>query len=115
MRAECGRLIGLIAGPMRHIMHTIYTWGYAGARPADLAQYLTTLGAALVDIRYTPHSRLPGWEREHLRAVYGARYHHIPALGNRNHAVGGPIRLAAPAAGLAVLRPLLEQGPVVLL
>lgn len=97
-------------------MHPIYTVGYsAGWTPATLRAELLRLGAVLWDIRYTPRSRLPGWDRMELRSFLGgAFYRHEPALGNRNYREG-PIELAAPARAVPAARTLLARCPIVLL
>jgi activating signal cointegrator 1 len=96
-------------------MTTIYTAGYAGWAPAQLKATVDELGATLLDIRYSPVSRRPEWTREALRTLLGARYAHVPALGNRNYRAGGPIALAAPERALPTVAKALARGPVILL
>jgi hypothetical protein len=97
-------------------MHIIYTIGYsAGWTPATLKAELTRLGALLLDIRYSPHSRRPEWNRSALRDLLGDDYRHEPALGNRNYRDGGPIELAAPERAVGPVAQFLAQQPVALL
>lgn len=94
---------------------TIYTMGYAGWAPAGLRDEIERLGAAVVDVRIAPTSKSPQWRKEALAALLGARYVHMPALGNRNAFSGGPAELAAPERALEPVAALLAHGPVVLL
>lgn len=67
-----------------------------------LVARVEALGATLVDIRFSPRSRLTQWNGSSLRKRLGSRYVHIGALGNANHR-GGPIRLLDAEAGIAEL------------
>jgi hypothetical protein len=98
-------------------MKTIYTSGYlAGWTPETLKTTCEELGALLLDIRYSPHSRRPEWDRAALRNLFGqVRYRHEPALGNRNYNNGKEIALAAPEHAVDRLRVALKYTPVVLL
>jgi hypothetical protein len=98
-------------------VNTIYTAGYlAGWTPESLKTTCEELGALLLDIRYSPHSRRAGWDRAALRELLGAGgYQHDPALGNRNYKNGRPIELAAPERALVPVAKTLQQRPIVLL
>lgn len=97
-------------------MNTVFTWGYSGGAPADLQAYLTATRACLLDIRFRPWSRYPGWRPAALQALAGpGNYRGMRALGNLNYNTGGPIHLLAPAAALPLVRDLLRQRPVLLL
>jgi uncharacterized protein (DUF488 family) len=93
-------------------MPAIYTTGYAGQDPAALQRWLEALDGVVFDIRFNPQSRKPRWTKAALARRLGARYMHVPALGNRNYK-GGPIALVDLEAGLAQLAQ--ETRPVVLL
>jgi len=101
--------------------NTIYTWGYTGATPADLKAYIDALDAYLIDVRYSPRSRVPQWRQQALDDLAGVtehgrpRYRHIIELGNVNYATDGPIDLYAPAAGLREIAPYLAARPCILL
>lgn len=94
--------------------YKLYTLGYAGRTLDDLVALVDTHQATLMDIRYSPRSRLPGFNKASLAQHLGQRYVHCPALGNRNYQ-GGPIALADYPAGLAHVRTLLTTTPVLIL
>ncbi len=97
-------------------MTTLYTAGYnAGWTPAQLHQTAIDLGAIVCDIRLNPTSNRPEWKKSALASLLGWRYMHLPSLGNRNYATGGPIALANVAVGLPQLRRELTQRSVILL
>ena len=81
----------------------IFTFGYLGRSPDDLAAILAERGAMLVDIRFQPRSRVPAWNGGRLAARFGDAYLHLPQLGNRNYRTGGPVELADYPAGRAAL------------
>ena len=95
-------------------MPTLYTFGYTNWTLVALTTALTDLDAVLCDIRYAPRSRIPSWNRAKLVRQLGARYCHVPGLGNRNYR-GGPIALVDLAQGLAQLEELLTHSPVLAL
>ena len=98
-------------------MSKVYTFGYGGRAPQDIATIAASLGAAVVDIRFNPQSRRPEWNGGRLReflAGQGVRYAHVKALGNENYK-GGPIKLYLPELGVKVVGAFLETQPVVLL
>lgn len=82
---------------------TILTAGYAGRRPDELRRLAERLDLDVVDVRLSPRSRVPGWNRGRLAALLGDRYRHVGQLGNLNYANGGPIEIADADAGLAVV------------
>lgn len=97
-------------------MTTLYTVGYnAGWTPAQLLAQAETTDALIVDIRLNPTSNRPEWKKHALASLLGWRYLHLPSLGNKNYANGGPITLAHPAEGLATLRQELRRRPLILL
>lgn len=97
-------------------MNTIYTIGYAGAKPADILAHVERLNATLVDIRYSSYSRTPQWQgRAICELIEPGRYVHLQSLGNINYKNGGPIRLLNPSENILQIRQLLERGPIILL
>lgn len=96
-------------------MNTLYTLGYSGWKPADLAATVERLDAVLWDIRMSPWSKSPQWQGHALRKLLGARYVHMQALGNANYKSGGPIDLANPRAAEEPARRVLERSPLILL
>jgi uncharacterized protein (DUF488 family) len=96
-------------------MNTIYTIGYSGLKPDRLLAAAENYNLLVVDVRYSPRSRQPEWSRKRLQELLGARYLHVPAFGNINYKGDGPIQLADPEAGKAVVVERLAQQPVLLL
>lgn len=91
----------------------VYTLGYSGRTPQELAEIVDRLDAILFDIRYTPQSRVPHWNRGALLRLFGsARYRHVQAFGNAAYKTGG-IEIANFRAGEALLRD--AERPVILL
>lgn len=91
----------------------IYTLGYSGRSPAEIKQLVDNLDAVLLDIRFSPRSRIPHWAGKNLRALLGeTRYQHLKALGNRNYK-GGPIALVDYEAGQAAITQ--AKRPVILM
>lgn len=96
-------------------MNTLFTYGYSGGGSlADLQAYAAA-GAMILDVRLAPNSRVPQWRGGALAGVLGHDYAWCAKLGNVNYKTGGPIRIAEPEAGIAVLRGYLEERAVVLL
>jgi hypothetical protein len=96
-------------------VNTLYTAGYQGWTVPQLERALESRGALLLDIRANPTTTRAEWRKAALAQRLGARYTHVPALGNRNYANGGPIALVAPHAALPLVAAALALGPVVLL
>jgi len=99
----------------------IFTYGYTSSTPADLAAYVEELDSYLIDIRFSPRSRVPQWRQEALHALVGktkagrARYHWLQGLGNVQYNTDGPIVLYAPEEGVREIAPYLAARPVILL
>lgn len=95
---------------------TLYTYGYSGGGSLDDLGGYTAAGAVILDIRFSPNSRVPIWRKEHLEAVLRDEYRWVPALGNRDYRSPGSIRIADLSAGLAIVDRYHDEGtPVVLL
>ena len=90
---------------------TIYTIGYGSRAPEDVFAILDSLGAILVDIRFSAWGK-PGWKLFELQRALGARYMHVKALGNAAYKTGG-MEIANYEQGRAVLEGL--DRPAVLL
>jgi uncharacterized protein (DUF488 family) len=97
----------------------LYTLGYAAAGANERLGALMADGSAvLVDVRLSPASRFhPTYRRQVLEQRFGARYHHVPQLGNvnyRDHSL--PMILADAESGLPLVVSWLErEGAVCLL
>ena len=96
-------------------MHTLYTLGYTGLKQAQLLEIVQTLGAMVVDTRFSPRSRAVQWTGSGLRKLLGESYLHLPSLGNVNYKGDGPIKINKPAEGIPQVVSLLAQQPVILL
>jgi uncharacterized protein (DUF488 family) len=95
-------------------MTRILTLGYSGWKPADIRATVESHNAVLWDIRYSPKSRHPQWQRQAFASLLDSAYVLVPALGNRNYK-GGAIELAAPAQALDLARRTLAQRPIILM
>jgi len=69
---------------------TIYTLGYSGWRLEDVAVVVRELDALVVDVRFVPSSRMPGFRKESLAAALGDRYVWLKGFGNVNYQGGAP-------------------------
>ena len=96
------------------MLHALYTFGYSGRTPHELQTLAEKLNAVVVDIRFSPRSRIPDWSGGRLQNLLGDRYRHLPSLGNRNYK-GGPIEFVDLEAGVVEVGELLRQQPVILL
>lgn len=92
----------------------IYTFGYSGRQPQELAAIANFLNALVVDVRYSPFSRNAVWNKKELVALLDKRYRHVKALGNVNYK-GGPIKLLDPEKGIEEVRLLLAESPIILI
>jgi hypothetical protein len=52
-------------------VHRLFTYGYASGHLRDLDKFVEQ-GALIADIRYSPHSKRPEWNREALQGRYGS-------------------------------------------
>jgi hypothetical protein len=97
-------------------MNKIYTAGYSGHTPEQLQSAAESLNAIVCDIRFSPRSRVPGWDGRALREMldYGMYYRHVPEWGNINYK-GGEIKLLDAPRGLLKILRLLESHSVILL
>lgn len=106
----------LTPAPKRLDLLTVYTAGYGGRGIEELlaaGKRLRAEGAAplLVDIRYKPWSKQPGWGKRELQERLKARYRHVPELGNANAGIqGAPIEIPLLERGLDLICQLLESG-----
>lgn len=81
----------------------VYGVGYQGRTVEELRALAESLDAVIVDVRYSPLSRLPNWRIHSLRHTL-PDYHHIQAFGNANYRNGGPIEIADYEAGKAEIK-----------
>jgi hypothetical protein len=82
-------------------MNQIFTAGYSGHSQRSLILAARSLDALVIDIRHQPFSKYAGFDKKGLQFALDSRYHHLPQLGNVNHAkADAPIQLADPVLGL---------------
>ena len=93
----------------------LYHLGYQGRTPDTLLAALLERGIkTLCDVRLSPRSRVPHWNKGRLSASCkqaGVRYAHVDALGNVLYREGG-IELKDPELGMKELKALMAQGAV---
>lgn len=90
----------------------VYTLGYSGRKMPEIQALVERLGAVIFDIRFSPRSRAPVWNGTNFQRVFGARYRHMKAMGNKNYK-GGPIALVDYEAGKAAIEAM--GRPVILM
>ena len=93
----------------------IYTAGYGGHPARSLVLAARQLDALVLDIRHTPRSKNPGYDKKELLAALDSRYVHVPDLGNVNHAGDGEIQLANAQRGIGWVLKLAQARTVILL
>lgn len=100
-------------------MHTIYTLGYAKVKSAALKRFAEAKDAHVIDIRFSPRAHVPEWNQAPLTWLLGLRYRHVAQFGSANYKrqldPSGRIILESPDEGCAVVLPILEQQPVILI
>ena len=71
---------------MNESIATIYTIGYAALRPVRLFEIAEQLKATVIDCRYKPFSRIPGFDMPALKSLFKAQYeYHGHHLGGSGH------------------------------
>ncbi|MCA9831535.1 MAG: DUF488 domain-containing protein [Dehalococcoidia bacterium] len=95
--------------------HPIYAFGYTGRQLDAVVDNIVAADAVLVDIRFTPRSRVPTWNRKALETRLGERYRWAgDTLGNRLYK-SDTIEIVDLAAGLDLIAEISEQHPVALM
>jgi uncharacterized protein (DUF488 family) len=90
----------------------VYTIGYSGRKMHEIKAIADKLEAVIFDIRFSPRSRVPMWNKSSFQQTFGRRYQHVKAFGNKNYK-GGPIELVDFQAGVAEIQ--MSGRPVILL
>ena len=96
-------------------MGVLYSFGYSGQAPETLYRELLRLEAVLVDVRYSPRSRVPAWSGLNLQRTFAGKYVHLREFGNANYNSGGKIQLFDAEAGISRVARLIQQHDVVLM
>ena len=94
----------------------IYLAGYSRQTLPTLSSAVNSLGVTMVDVRLTPVSRIPDFNRAALEAQFGARYVWLGEWGNLHHKseqAWKHIQIKDFEAGLARFEAI--DGPVMLL
>lgn len=95
--------------------HPIFHFGYSGQNFDDITTSIAQSGAILVDIRYSPRSRVSTWRQAAFEKRLGGRYRWKgDLLGNRNYG-GGPIDVVDLRGGLQFIQESAAQCPVVIM
>ncbi|MGH2496534.1 MAG: DUF488 family protein [Ktedonobacteraceae bacterium] len=89
----------------------LYTFGYTDVCADAVIAQLVALDVLIVDIRYSPNSRLAKWRQAQLQERLGEHYTHIQALGNVNYnRPGAPIQLYQSEVGVSLVGERLRRG-----
>ncbi len=93
----------------------LYAFGYTGRKIDTLVQNVERADAMLLDIRYSPRSRAPMWNRRNLEEAFGERYLWAgDILGNRLYRTDA-IEIVDIERGLELVAILAAKGPVALM
>lgn len=102
--------------PVTQPVHVLFDVGYLALKdPALLLAAVRGFHARLVDCRFSPRSRLPGFRQAFLTQALGEQYVLIPELGNKHYKNGEPIEIVDLARGLETLFGYLQSSPVILM
>jgi len=95
----------------------LYDFGYIGSKLPDLKAAVTATGATLLDIRFSPISRNPTWNKNNLVKAFGDQYVHCKYLGNINYHVPGMenVKFVDLPRGIETIKYLLLKGPVIVM
>ena len=93
----------------------IYAFGYTGRKLDTLVEGVRRADAILLDIRFSPRSRAPMWNRRNLEAAFGERYLWAgETLGNRLYRTDA-IEIVDIERGLELVASLAAKRPVALM
>ena len=95
-------------------MSKIYTIGYTSTTTEELIEIVNSLKAKLVDIRISPYSKDYRWRQKSLQQYFADKYLHIKEFGNENYKIGS-IKVSNPNLGIAKIKSVIENQPVILL
>jgi len=89
----------------------LYTFGYTDVCSDAVIEQLVALDVLIVDIRYSPGSRVAKWRQAQLQERLGDHYLHVQALGNVNYnQPGAPIHLFQSENGVNLVGERLQRG-----
>lgn len=97
--------------------NALYDLGYIGCKLPDLKAAVEATGATLLDIRFSPYSRNPIWNKNNLVEVFGEQYVHCRSLGNENYKMPGMenVKFVDLLKGIFFLCGLLQKSPVIVM
>ena len=99
---------------LQHTTHgsgLLYTFGYTDVCADEVIEQLVALDVVIVDIRYSPNSRVAKWRQAQLQERLGEQYLHVQALGNVNYnRPGAPIHLFQSESGVSLVGERLQRG-----
>src|SRR5262245_27061010 len=95
-------------------LNQVYTLGYTGTKPADIKATAIKLDATVVDIRFSPNSRVPQWSGPKLKELLGDRYLCVHDLGNAGYCTG-TLDIVNIDKGIRQLKDVLKGRSVILL
>lgn len=96
-------------------MNRVYTLGYGWRTREEVDALLKAHEAVLADIRFSPRSRRPEWNKGQLEAFFGNRYFPLAGFGNSNYKGSGGIVLADPDEAFVQLQDRLIHSSVVMM
>ena len=101
-------------------MHQLFTIGYGGRSPQQVAALLKEHGVkVLIDLRETPRTRVPGFSKSALESYMMSQeiiYRHLQALGNANHRIpDAPVKVVDEGLGMQALCDVLTQYEVAIM
>jgi hypothetical protein len=97
--------------------NALYDLGYIGCNLPDLKAAVSATGATLLDIRFSPYSKNPTWNRNNLVATFGDQYVYCHSLGNVNYKLVGMdnVKFVDLEKGIIMICGLLQKGPVIVM
>ena len=96
-------------------MNPVYSFGYTGRQLSTLQESIGKSNALLLDIRFSPRSRVPMWNRRNLEMTFGDRYLWVGnLLGNSMYRTNS-IAIVDMARGLELISRIAAKQPVALM
>lgn len=98
-------------------MHTIYDLGYQTVKdPEVFLRAVAAIDAVVIDVRFSPYSRNPAWNKLSLQRKLVERYVHVAELGNINYRDwSAEIEIKDLAGGLRYVEHHLQHNDIILL
>ena len=95
--------------------HDVFAFGYTGRNLPTLVANIEQADAVLLDIRYSPRSRVPTWNRRALEEAFGERYVWTgDTLGNRLYRTD-TIEIVDMPTGVELIEAIAQKHPVALM